>query len=286
MPHFQPKTQLLGHQDPPPGPAGGQGPPVPECVPTPRYRGAPHSPGSACCEVCRQRGGKKIWGGGDQDRFGGSSSQPRAPCHTRLCPAAEENGLTLQKCWSQVAPTVMSFSKTQPRSPAEHPLGTEGGGTGPQGLYGALGGAQPSPGYPHHHQRKKEQGEEGCLVVSFSLLLTFLFGINTIWSPELRPFWLGTSFGISPPGRRRSTRTKRRTERGETKERGEPGLLRAQHRAPTSPQDPWGTRPEVSPLDSARQPPPGGPAGPRPSRRTRHGFGGGTGCTEDTGAVP
>lgn len=28
------------------------------------------------------------------------------------------------------------------------------------------------------------------------------------------------------------------------KERGEPGLLRAQHRAPTSPQDPWGTRPE------------------------------------------
>lgn len=28
------------------------------------------------------------------------------------------------------------------------------------------------------------------------------------------------------------------------KERGEPGLLRAQHRAPTSPQDPWGTWPE------------------------------------------
>lgn len=60
-----------------------------------------------------REGAKKI-GGGHQDRSGGSSSQPHAPCHTRLCPAAEENGLTLQKCWSQVAPVVMSFSKIQP----------------------------------------------------------------------------------------------------------------------------------------------------------------------------
>lgn len=46
--------------------------------------------------------------------------------------------------------------------------------------------AMGNPGYHHCHQRKKAQGEEGCLVVSFSLLLIFLFGINTICSPELR----------------------------------------------------------------------------------------------------
>lgn len=74
------------------------------------------------------------------------------------------------------------------------------------------------------------------------------------------------------------------------KERGEPGLLRAQHRAPKSPQDPWGTRPEprlgfpswilhASLLVGVLQ-------DHSPPWRTRHGFGGGTGCTEDTGAVP
>lgn len=169
VPHFQPKPQLLGHQaPPPPEPAGGQGPgpPVPERVPTPRYRDAPRSPGSACSEVCRQRGGKKTRGG-EPGPLWGLQLPPPACCRALLCPTAEENSLTLQKYWSQVAPTVTSLSKTQPAARPSTPW-AERGGAGPQGQHGALGGGTARPRVPPSPPEKERAGRRGvfgCVVL-------------------------------------------------------------------------------------------------------------------------
>lgn len=153
---------------PPPEPAGGQGPgpPVPERVPTPRYRDAPRSPGSACSEVCRQRGGKKTRGG-EPGPLWGLQLPPPACCRALLCPTAEENSLTLQKYWSQVAPTVTSLSKTQPAARPSTPW-AERGGAGPQGQHGALGGgtARPRvPPLPPEKERAGRRGVFGCVVL-------------------------------------------------------------------------------------------------------------------------
>lgn len=209
MPHFQPELQLLGRQAPPPGPAGGQGPGPQSQSASPHHAtGMPHAAlALPAVRFAGREGAKRFGGGGPGPLWGLQLPTPCSLPHTFM-PRSRGKRSDPTEMLEPGGTNSHVLLQNTARSPAEHPLGTEGGGTGPQGQYGALGGAQPGPGYPHHHQRKKEQGEEGCLVVSFSLLLTFLFGINTIWSPELRPFWLWTSFGISPPGRRRSTRTK------------------------------------------------------------------------------
>lgn len=129
VPHFQPKTQLLGHQAPPPGPAGGQGPPVPERVPTPRYPDAPRSPGSACCEVCRQRGGKKIWGGGGTPGplWGLQLPTPCSLPHTFM-PRSRGKRSDPTEMLEPGGTNSHVLLQNTARSPAEHPLGTEGGG--------------------------------------------------------------------------------------------------------------------------------------------------------------
>lgn len=163
VPHFQPKPQLLGHQaPPPPEPAGGQGPgpPVPERVPTPRYRDAPRSPGSACSEVCRQRGGKKTWGGGTRTALGAPAPTPcLLPCtfmpHSRgkqsdpteiLEPGGTDSHVPLQNT---------------ARSPAEHPLGGEGGCWSPRPARGPGGGHSPAPGTPIATRERKSREKRG-----------------------------------------------------------------------------------------------------------------------------
>lgn len=169
VPHFQPKTQLLGHQAPPPGPAGGKDlAPQSQSASPPHATRVPHAALALPAVRFAGREGAKKFGGGHQDRSGGSSSQPRAPCHTRLCPAAEENGLTLQKCWSQVAPIVMSFSKIQPAARLSTPWAQRGGDNwSPRPVRGPGGStARPRvPPSPPEKERAGRRGVFGCVVL-------------------------------------------------------------------------------------------------------------------------
>lgn len=105
----------------------GPGPPVPERVPTPRYRDAPRSPGSACCEVCRQRGGKKIWGGTPGPLWGLQLPTPCSLPHTFM-PRSRGKRSDPTEMLEPGGTNSHVLLQNTARSPAEHPLGTEGGG--------------------------------------------------------------------------------------------------------------------------------------------------------------
>lgn len=113
------------------------------------------------------REGAKRPGGGGPGPLWGLQLPPPACCRALLCPTAEENSLTLQKYWSQVAPTVTSLSKTQPAARPSTPW-AERGGAGPQGQHGALGGgtARPRvPPLPPEKERAGRRGVFGCVVL-------------------------------------------------------------------------------------------------------------------------
>lgn len=80
VPHFQPKTQLLGHQAPPPGPAGGKDlAPQSQSASPPHATGMPHTALALPAVRFAGREGAKKFGGDTRTALGAPAPNPVLP---------------------------------------------------------------------------------------------------------------------------------------------------------------------------------------------------------------